>query len=986
MYTTDRLTTEYERVSRSPCLQGEAAVRSDSVTGSPNAPEATSVRSWTTPHRQLRRGVELPFSLPSLLNRSKRRVRHALPALTAVATAVLLGLAVSGFAAGPPAQDQAEPPAGEHPASPTTPPPGAQPSPGAAPPPGSAPGPAAPPPEGRPEGPPEAPPGAPQQAPGQAPPMAPPEAATPPEPAPQPTDVRIEGDAASTTVPVERGDTMFLAPVRINDTEVGLFLINTGGNTAVSGQIAVRLGLPVVEDPRSEFGINPSRNQYRRVDSLKIGGAELGPMAVEVQDQDYYAEQFGAPVLGAIGVDVLGRLPFTLDPQSGELTLHDPEQFEPPDDANVQRTGFYGHHILLPIEIDREIEGLALLHSASPIGLQVHPSVASEHREFFANLRTQRRAQPTQPTVWVHSGKLDRLKVLGQSLDQAHFAYGHDVARREQREAPVAGMLAGRVLERLVLTIDAPNRRAWAEPIEQVPMADRIDSGLDVDDADHFGFTPLMRAARSGRLDDVIALLEAGAEPDSASHTGHTALAFAAEEGHRRVVEALLEHGADVAHHRELDGATALILAAAIAPEVVEKLLEADADVHADDDRGHSPLMEAARHGNSAAMRMLLAAGARIDDQNRMDQGALHMAALSGDIQSVRLLLSAGAELKHRDNRGQSPLMHAVASGNADLVRLLLDEGAQARQATHTGLTPLMHATQFGHRDIAALLIEHEADINAREQRGLTPLMLAAFHGYEGIAEMLIEAGADVDRTNTAGQTALHSALQRGHIDLARKLMEAGADVHIRDSNNRNALFAAIEAGSHEGVRMLVEAGVDVNQSSLQRRMTPLMLAALSGGEELARELLDAGARVDARDHTGRNAMFHAIATENLPPIEALLEAGIDINQPANDGSLPLHASVGLGLLDATRMLLEAGSDIEARAEDLGGMRPIDIAVMRSDLEMVQLLNEAGTDLERATLIHPQRPDAGPMTPLTMARLRGDRPMVELLQRLGAQQ
>ncbi|HEY9708877.1 MAG TPA: ankyrin repeat domain-containing protein, partial [Oculatellaceae cyanobacterium] len=73
----------------------------------------------------------------------------------------------------------------------------------------------------------------------------------------------------------------------------------------------------------------------------------------------------------------------------------------------------------------------------------------------------------------------------------------------------------------------------------------------------------LRKAAQSGNLTQVQAILAQGANVDATDRDGTTALMFAAHPGYTEIVRALLEAGANVNLRRKQHGLTALMLAAA---------------------------------------------------------------------------------------------------------------------------------------------------------------------------------------------------------------------------------------------------------------------------------------------------------------------------------------------------------------------------------------------------------------------------------------
>lgn len=82
-----------------------------------------------------------------------------------------------------------------------------------------------------------------------------------------------------------------------------------------------------------------------------------------------------------------------------------------------------------------------------------------------------------------------------------------------------------------------------------------------------------MRAAFSGDLAQVMALLDEGSDVNARDRDGDTALMFASFNGHFLIVKALLGHGADV-HARARNGWTALQAAKSKFHHKIARLLE----------------------------------------------------------------------------------------------------------------------------------------------------------------------------------------------------------------------------------------------------------------------------------------------------------------------------------------------------------------------------------------------------------------------------
>jgi ankyrin repeat protein len=345
-----------------------------------------------------------------------------------------------------------------------------------------------------------------------------------------------------------------------------------------------------------------------------------------------------------------------------------------------------------------------------------------------------------------------------------------------------------------------------------------LDAGADPNAALRGGETPLMTAARTGRLGPVQALISRGADVNARERRGQTALMWAAAEGHDEVVAALLKAGADF-RTPLASGFTPLFFAAREGrTEVVRTLLKAGADVneamqprHASGrapGRGTSPLILAVENGHFELAVALIEAGADPNDQ-RAGFTPLHTMTwvrkpprgdgIDGDpppigsgvlssLQFVEKLVAHGADVNARLERGASgrgvlgrkgatPFLLAAMSGDLPLMRLLVRLGADPLLPNSQHCTPLMAAAGIGSinpdeeaasekesLEAIALLLELGADVNAVDDNGETAMHGAAYKNFPRVVEFLAEKGARIEvwnRKNQYGWTPL--TIAEGH-------------------------------------------------------------------------------------------------------------------------------------------------------------------------------------------------------------------------------
>ena len=196
--------------------------------------------------------------------------------------------------------------------------------------------------------------------------------------------------------------------------------------------------------------------------------------------------------------------------------------------------------------------------------------------------------------------------------------------------------------------------------------------GVDVNQTNTYGETPLWVAAQHGQLDAAKILLEGGAEVNQANTYGETPLFIAAQQGQLAVAKLLIERKADV-NQAMNDGTT--------------------------------PLHIATLNGQLAVAKLLIERKAEVNQAMTDGATPLHIAARNGQLYVAQLLIERGAKVNQAEaTYGITPLWIAAQEGQLDVAQLLLEGGADVNQAMNHGATPLYIAAQQGHTTVTLLL------------------------------------------------------------------------------------------------------------------------------------------------------------------------------------------------------------------------------------------------------------------------------------------
>ena len=257
----------------------------------------------------------------------------------------------------------------------------------------------------------------------------------------------------------------------------------------------------------------------------------------------------------------------------------------------------------------------------------------------------------------------------------------------------------------------------------------------------------------------------------------------------------------------------------------------------------------------------------------------------------------------------------------------------------------------------------------------------ACLKGLEMEIFKLVSIGATPEQWKEWLRVPLEHAAARGNLDLFNKLLRAGADggAGYRGCRGRTLLDAAALGGNTDMVSALLRAGAhqeDVNVMSFSRR-PPLYLATMSGNDGVARQLVDAGANVNADDPVDKWSVLHeAVRGGHAGLVDLLLEKRANPNWPEYvGGATPLHVAADEGHDGIVSTLLLRGANKDAR--DKEGSTPVMGASVRGHASVVKTLLTAGADLSI-------RSNTGSYSALDLAAEEGHVPVLDVILAHGA--
>jgi ankyrin repeat protein len=329
-------------------------------------------------------------------------------------------------------------------------------------------------------------------------------------------------------------------------------------------------------------------------------------------------------------------------------------------------------------------------------------------------------------------------------------------------------------------------------------------------------------------------------------------------------------------------------------------------------------------------------------------------AIINNDLGQLERVLSKNQINHHYQNyEFQTPLHLAIERGKMEMVKLLLERCYAAPCALDLYCkTPLHVAAEKDAPQIVSALLKYldTQHVNMQDIYGNTPLHYAALRGNYRIIALLRAKGADEFIANLDGDTAQSLLALHSQPAFAQPQLRVRPEDDYR--RLKKALDNAIKANDSLvlcHIVALITSAEIINQRDSSTGLAFLHTAVLCNKPEIVQALIQAGAQVDKRDAQKRTPLHRAAEQGSLEIIQLLLSKGADMHAKDQEGNTPLHTAIINKCFKVIQHLLNNNADSSVLNNN--DESPVTLIACYSTDELTKLLENLAPQRKAYTLI-----------------------------------
>ncbi|MCI8670313.1 MAG: hypothetical protein HFI34_12490 [Lachnospiraceae bacterium] len=234
------------------------------------------------------------------------------------------------------------------------------------------------------------------------------------------------------------------------------------------------------------------------------------------------------------------------------------------------------------------------------------------------------------------------------------------------------------------------------------------------------------------------------------------------------------------------------------------------------------------------------------------------------------------------------------------------------------GIAAVHQAARNDHIEMMKVMLEKGVNINltedAPQEIGTTPLHIACIHGNTRMVKLLMDSGADDSLKTSSGETPAHFVVQMKQRykelkpEVRAEMLQALSDIDTPRNDGKTPIIL-LQSMDYSIVcdltLLLIERDVDLNRADNNGNTVLLAHTYNICNKDIVKELIRAGADVNAKNNAGDTALHYALRNGNSDVARFLIKKGADYNVANNRGEIPMEIAASKGYETVLALMIE---------------------------------------------------------------------------------
>ena len=339
-----------------------------------------------------------------------------------------------------------------------------------------------------------------------------------------------------------------------------------------------------------------------------------------------------------------------------------------------------------------------------------------------------------------------------------------------------------------------------------------INSGINLNDSNSQGQTPLMIAAKKEYNDIMELLVKNGANVNLTDDSGKTAIYYAVANNKLRSMEFLLKNGVDL--HKSYENKKSLLMLAIENhyDKIVSELLKQKIDIKSKDENLNSAIFYAAKVKNKELVSTLLKLGESVNTTNMLGESLLINSIKNDNYDLSNYFIDNGVNLFKVDKENKTALSYILEKEKLSNEHyVLIDKIIDKIESINLeDLGKLI--TKINNKKVLNKINDKNFLKEVKDKNGVNILMWLTENKNNKTLKTILDLHPDlINEKDLDGNMVFSYAIKGDNLEGAKLLLNVNKQINIKNNYDKYPVDLALKLKRYRFIKLLIESEIYFN-------------------------------------------------------------------------------------------------------------------------------------------------------------------------------